>query len=60
MSEIEESGAAVDLTKEIEKRVRDNFDLAFEKSLGEIEPQEDDIEKDPNDRAKIKKLTNVW
>ena len=27
---------------EIEKKVRDNFNLAFEKSLGEIEPQDDD------------------
>ena len=35
-----------EVTKEIEKRVRDNFDLAFEKSLGEIEPQEDEVEKD--------------
>ncbi len=28
--------------QEIEQKVRDNFNLAFEKSLGEIEPQEDD------------------
>ncbi len=30
--------------KEIEKKVRDNFNLAFEKSLGEIEEVEDDDE----------------
>lgn len=28
---------------EIEKKVRDNFNLAFEKSLGEIEEQDDDV-----------------
>jgi len=33
-----------DAMKEIEKKVRDNFNLAFEKSLGEIEEVEDDDE----------------
>jgi len=31
-----------EVMKEIEKKVRDNFNLAFEKSLGEMEEQEDD------------------
>ena len=31
-----------DVMNEIEKKVRDNFNLAFEKSLGEMEQQEDD------------------
>ena len=31
---------------EIEKKVRDNFNLAFEKSLGEIEEQDDDTLED--------------
>ena len=33
-----------DAMKEIEKKVRDNFNLAFEKSLGEIEEVDDDDE----------------
>jgi len=32
------------IMNEIEKKVRDNFNVAFEKSLGEIEPQDDDNE----------------
>ena len=31
-----------EVMKEIEKKVRDNFNLAFEKSLGEMEEQDDD------------------
>ena len=31
-----------EIMKEIEKKVRDNFNLAFEKSLGEMEEQDDD------------------
>ena len=34
------------IMNEIEKKVRDNFNVAFEKSLGEIESQDDDNEKD--------------
>lgn len=32
-----------EVTAEIEKKVRDNFNLAFEKSLGEIEEQDDEV-----------------
>jgi len=34
------------IMNEVEKKVRDNFNVAFEKSLGEIEEQDDDNEND--------------
>ena len=39
--------------KEIEKKVRDNFNLAFEKSLGEMEEQDDDTLEDIEEQENI-------
>ena len=47
-----------DIMTEIEKKVKDNYNLAFEKSLGEIEENDPEQENEPLDDETVEDVDN--